>query len=67
VGVVVSDPARSLYAALSGQTPLIELIVASPFGRAQGRATCDLFVVPAHRWLALQWPSSAFQEIVPNV
>ncbi|MDY7079979.1 MAG: ParA family protein [Chloroflexota bacterium] len=44
VGVVVSDPARSLYAALSGQASLIDLIVKSP--------TCDIFVVPAHRRLA---------------
>ncbi len=44
VGVVVSDPARSLYAALSGQASLTELIVKSP--------TCDLFVVLAHRRLA---------------
>ncbi len=44
VGVAVSDPARSLYAALSGQASLTELIVKSP--------TCDIFVVPAHRRLA---------------
>jgi len=44
VGVVVSDPARSLYAALSGQASLTDLIVKSP--------TCDIFVVPAHRRLA---------------
>lgn len=44
VGVTVSDPARSLYAALSGQASLTDLIVKSP--------TCDIFVVPAHRRLA---------------
>jgi len=44
VGVTVSDPARSLYAALSGQASLTDLIIKSP--------TCDLFVVPAHRRLA---------------
>jgi len=52
VGVVVSDPARSIYAALSGQASLTDLIVKSPFGKAQGRPTCDIFVVPAHRRLA---------------
>jgi len=44
VGVTVSDPARSLYAALSGQASLTDLIVKSP--------TYDIFVVPAHRRLA---------------
>jgi len=44
VGVVVSDPGRSLHAALTGQAPLPELIVSSP--------TCSLHIVPAHRRLA---------------
>jgi chromosome partitioning protein len=44
VGVFVPDPSRSLYAALTGQSPLTELIARSP--------TCSLDVVPGHRKLA---------------